>query len=326
MVVGENLLVNHAAEQLLVSQVKALTLLLSLIFIIMSIMFTSFRGGAIAMVPSIIPIVLMFGIMGLLGIPLNPGTAMVAVIAVGIAVDGTIHLLARYNELCRRTSDYEAAVHQAVEEVATPLIVSSLALSLGFGILLFSNFTVVAQFGALAATTMLISIFANLLITPIIMARIRLVGLYQIIAMKVNHEVLETSPLFRDMTGYQRRKAILISEIHEFAAGEQLVRQGDIGRNMFMILEGNAQVVRRDGDDTRVLADLAPGDVFGEVGYIQEIERTADVIATEPVAVLNFEYHRMEKDLKYFPHIVAKLNFNISSILGTRLADVLAQR
>ena len=53
-----------------------------------------------------------------------------------IAIDGTIHLLARYNELCRSTSDYEMAVHEAVSEVATPLIVSSLALSLGFGILL----------------------------------------------------------------------------------------------------------------------------------------------------------------------------------------------
>jgi uncharacterized protein len=323
MVVGENLLVNNAAERLMISQVKALTLLLALIFIIMSIMFTSFRGGAIAMIPSVIPIVLMFGIMGLLGIPLNPGTAMVAVIAVGIAVDGTIHLLARYNEQCRMTSDYEGAVHKAVQEVATPLIVSSLALSLGFGILLFSNFTVVAQFGALAATTMLISIFANLLITPIIMARIRLVGLYQIIAMKVDQSVLERSPLFSDMTNYQRRKAILISEVHTFEAGEKLVHQGDVGRNMYMILDGEAEVVRVDGDSSRILATLSPGEIFGEVGYIQEIERTADVVATSAVTALNFEYTRMQKDLKYFPHIVAKLNFNISNILGKRLADVL---
>ncbi len=325
-VVGENLLVNQAADNLMVSQVKALFLLLGLIFVLMSIMFTSLKGGAIAMIPSIIPIVLMFGIMGLLGIPLNPGTAMVAVIAVGIAIDGTIHLLAHYNELCRTTSDYEGAVHQAVQEVATPLIVSSLALSLGFGILLFSNFTVVAQFGALAAATMLISIFANLLVTPIIMSRIRLVGLYQIIAMKVDQRVLETSPLFEDMTNYQRRKAILISEIHEFEAGEKLVSQGDIGRNMYMILEGEASVIRRDNGSSRVLATLTPGQIFGEVGYIRAIERTADVVATTRVSALNFEYHRMQKDLKFFPNIVAKLNFNISGILGERLADVLSAK
>jgi len=264
--------------------------------------------------------------MCLMDIPLNPGTAMVAVIAVGLAVDGTIHLLAHYNELCRTTSDYEGAVHQAVQEVATPLIVSSLALALGFGILLFSNFTVVAQFGALAAATMLISIFANLLITPIIMTRIRLVGLYQIIAMKVDPEVLDRSPLFADMSNYQRRKAILISEIHEFEAGEKLVRQGDIGRNMYMILEGEARVERRDGEAVRELAVLEPGEIFGEVGYIREIERTADVVAVTPVAALNFEYERMQRDLRFFPNIVAKLNFNISGILGERLADVLQAR
>ena len=325
-VVGENLLVNSAAESLMVSQVQALLLLLGLIFVLMSIMFTSFKGGAIAMIPSIIPITLMFGIMGLLDIPLNPGTAMVAVIAVGIAIDGTIHLLAHYNELCRTTSDYEGAVYQAVQQVATPLIVSSLALALGFGILLFSNFTIVAQFGALAAATMLISIFANLLITPIIMTRIRLVGLYQIIAIKVNQEVLERSPLFTGMSNYERRKAILISEIHEFNAGDKLVEQGDIGRNMYMILEGEAAVERRDGDSSRVLAELNAGEVFGEVGYIRAIERTADVVARTPVSALNFEYERMQKDLKFFPNIVAKLNFNISGILGERLADVLDSR
>ena len=325
-VVGENLLVNSAAESLMVSQVQALLLLLGLIFVLMSIMFTSFKGGAIAMIPSIIPITLMFGIMGLLDIPLNPGTAMVAVIAVGIAIDGTIHLLAHYNELCRTTADYEGAVYQAVQQVATPLIVSSLALALGFGILLFSNFTIVAQFGALAAATMLISIFANLLITPIIMTRIRLVGLYQIIAIKVNQEVLERSPLFTGMSNYERRKAILISEIHEFNAGDKLVEQGDIGRNMYMILEGEASVERRDGDSSRVLAELNAGQVFGEVGYIRAIERTADVVARTPVSALNFEYERMQKDLKFFPNIVAKLNFNISGILGERLADVLDSR
>ena len=322
-VIGENLMINRAAESLMVSQVKALGLLLLLIFVIMSIMFTSFKGGAIALIPSLIPIVLMFGIMGFLDIPLNPGTAMVAVIAVGIAIDGTIHLLARYNEICRSTSDYKLAVKMSVQEVATPLIISSLALSFGFGILLFSNFTVVAQFGALAAATMLISIFANLLITPIIMERVRLVGLYQIIAMNVDEDVLDKSPLFNGMTRYQRKKAILISELHEFQPGEKLVEQNTIGRSMFMILDGQADVIRRDEDETRIIATLKPGEVFGEIGYIRAVERTADVTATSAVAALRFDYERMQKDLKFFPNIVAQLNFNISAILGERLADVL---
>jgi predicted RND superfamily exporter protein len=321
-IVGENLMVNNAAESLMVGQVKALGILLALIFIIMSIMFTSFKGGAIAMIPAIIPIALMFGIMGLLDIPLNPGTAMVAVIAIGVAIDGTIHLLARYNELCRRTSDYKGAVREAVQEEATPLIVSSIALSLGFGILLFSNFTVVAQFGALAAATMLFSIFANLLITPIIMARIRLIGLYQILSLSFDTDVLDQSPLFKDMTPYQRRKAILISELNEFEAGELLVEQDTMGRDMYLILSGDADVIRRDDGDSRTLATLSPGQVFGEIGYIRETHRTADVRASTHISALRFDYERMQHDLKFFPNIVAKLNHNISYILGERLADM----
>jgi len=324
-IVSENLMVNHAAESLMVAQVKALVLLLVLIFIIMSVMFTSFRGGAIAMVPAVIPIAMMFGVMGYLNIPLNPGTAMVAVIGIGIAVDGTVHLLARYNELCRHTSDYICAVNLAVKEEATPLIVSSIALSFGFGILLLSNFTVIAQFGALAAITMLFSIYANLLITPIIMARVRLIGLYQIIGMSIDKKVLEESPLFKNMTNYQRRKAVLISELSEFEEGDLLVEQGTVGRDMYLILSGEAEVIRRDGNDSRRLATLQAGTIFGEIGYIRETERTADVKAMTKISALRFDYERMQKDLKFFPNIVAKLNFNISYILGERLADMVSQ-
>ena len=325
-IVSENLMVNQAADSLMVAQVKALVILLVLIFLIMSAMFTSFRGGAIAMVPAIIPIAMMFGVMGYLDIPLNPGTAMVAVIAIGIAIDGTIHLLARYNELCRHTSDYVGAVHVAVKEEAMPIIVSSIALSFGFGILLFSNFTVVAQFGALAAATMLFSIYANLLITPIIMTRVRLVGLYQIIGMSIDKKVLEDSPLFQNMTNYQRRKAVLISELSECEEGDLLVEQGTVGRDMYLILSGEAEVIRHDGNgESHKLATLLPGSIFGEIGYIRETERTADVKALSKISALRFDYERMQKDLKFFPQIVAKLNFNISYILGERLADMVSQ-
>ena len=104
---------------------------------------------------------------------------MVAVIAIGIAVDGTIHLFSRYNDNCRKTSDNEEAVRETVEHEAMPIVATSLSLAVGFGVLLFSNFTVVAQFGAMSTMTMLFAV-ANLLIA-IIMSRVRLVELYEIL-------------------------------------------------------------------------------------------------------------------------------------------------
>lgn len=250
---------------------------------------------------------------------------MVAVIAIGLAVDGTIHLLSRYNELCRTTSDFTSCVNTAVAEVAPPLIISSLALALGFSVLIFSGFTVIAQFGALLTATMLSSILANLLITPVLMMKIRLVGLYQILTMQLDEDMLARSSLFHDMTEYQRRKAILISELQEFKSGERLIEQDTTGRSMYLILSGLAEVVRRDEDQSRVIATLGPGQVFGEIGYIRETQRTADVVATTEITALKFDYERMQKDLRYFPNIVAKLNFNISYILGKRLADMVEQ-
>ncbi len=322
-VVGENLLVSRGAESLMQAQLVALALLLLLIFLMMSLLFTSFKGGAIAMIPSIIPIATMFGMMGLLEIPLNPGSAMVAVIAVGIAIDGAIHLLARYNELSRRSSDYATAVRIAVEQEATPLIASGLALALGFAVLMLSSFTVVAEFGALAAATMLASIVANLLITPIVLVRVRLVSLYQIISLKIDRNALAASPLFHGMNSYEIRKAVLISELNEFADGELLVKQGEMGRCMYLILDGAADVIRHNSDADATLATLSAGQIFGEVGFSRDAERTADVRASTAVSALRFDYNRMQNDLQHFPKIVAKLNANISTILGTRLADAL---
>jgi len=68
-VVGENLMINGAAESLFSDQVRSLAILLCVIFLIMSAMFTSFKGGLISLLPNLIPVILIFGLMGLLGIP-----------------------------------------------------------------------------------------------------------------------------------------------------------------------------------------------------------------------------------------------------------------
>ena len=320
-IVGENLMINAATTSLLFAQFKSLAMLLLVIFLIMSVMFTSFKGGLIALVPNMIPIILMFGVMGLFDIALNPGTAMVAVIAIGIAIDGTIHLFSRYNDLSRQSNSALGAVQHTLREEARPMVATTLSLALGFGILLESNFTLIAQFGALSAATMLFALFSNLLITPIILSRVRLVGLHQILAMNVRKDVLENSSLFKDMSTYQIRKAILISEMQGFGEGELLMEQDTTGRSMYMLLSGRVEVIRRDDGDSRQLALLEAGQVFGEIGFIRETRRTADVRALSDVEVLRFDFERLKKDLKFFPNIVAKLNFNISRILGERLAD-----
>lgn len=321
-VTGENLMINAAADRLRGDQVRVVSVLLAAIFLVMSLMFTSFKGGLVALVPGAVPVALMFVVMALAGIPLNAGTAMVAAIAIGISIGGAVGLFLRYNALCRRTSDYDEALLGAVRGEAGPLVAASLALALGFGVLLLSDFTIVAQFGALAACATLFSMIANLLLVPMVMSRIRLVGLYEILAMQVQREVVDNSPLFQGMTPYQVRKAILISELREVPAGTRLVEQGTMEGSMYLVVSGELEVVRREHGGERRLALLRPGDVLGEIGFIRATLRTADVRALGPVSVLRFDRDKVANDLRLFPGIVAKLNFNISCILGRRLADV----
>ena len=111
---GKNLMINRAAETLFSSQVLSLGLLIGIIFIIMTALYTSITAGFLSLIPNLVPIAALFGVMGIFGIPLNPGTAIVAVIAVGIAIDDTIHMLITYNNECRKDPDQNLATQRAV--------------------------------------------------------------------------------------------------------------------------------------------------------------------------------------------------------------------
>jgi len=85
--------------------------------------------------------------MGLLDIPLNTGTAMVAAIAIGIAVDDTIHIMSRYNKEMRILQSQNTAMEVCIRSEIKPVISTSLALALGFIVICFSSFVPVIYLG-----------------------------------------------------------------------------------------------------------------------------------------------------------------------------------
>ena len=76
---------------------KSVTVALAVIFVVMSLLFLSAKVGFIAMLPNIVPVMFFFGILGWSNIMLNIGTSIIAAIALGIAVDNTIHYMVRFN-------------------------------------------------------------------------------------------------------------------------------------------------------------------------------------------------------------------------------------
>jgi len=285
------------------------------------------KAGFLSLIPNLFPIVVSFGVMGIFDIPLNTGTAMIAAIAIGIAVDDTIHFMVRYNSEMKRLNDQGQAMVECIHSEIRPVLTTSVALALGFVVLAFSSFVPVIYFGVLSALVMLLALAGDMLLTPILLSSTRLITLWDMLALDLREHVLKESSLFEDMSPWQVKKIVLASHVETFPRGERIIRQNDVGRVMYLILEGRARVEMEREDGTRAhLQDLGEGEIFGEIALVDAVRRTADVIATEDTRVLAVDWDSLERIRRMFPRISTKLFLNISKILGKRLAATSAQR
>lgn len=319
---GKNLMVNRAAESLIDGELQSLALILAVIFALFSFLFTSWLAGLLALVPNLIPIVLNFGVMAWLGVPLNPGTAMVAAIAIGLAVDDTIHLMTRFGAESHSRVDERAAVRATIRGEAIPVLTTAVALALGFAVFGFSNFRIVAEFGLLAAGTMVYAAISDLLLMPILLRHLRLATVWDIVALQIDLPVLDHCPLFAGMSKYQVKKLILLSEVVNFEAGATLLRQGESSTGLYVILRGDVAVsIEKDAASLTIDHGRA-GDIFGEVGFSDsEVTRTATITAVSRVSAVRIDASRAQKGLRFYPGIATHLYRNISKVLGSRLLE-----
>lgn len=319
---GENLMINRTAESLIENQVESLIWVIGTIFILMSLLYQSVMAGLIAMIPNVIPTIVCFGVMGILDIPLNPGTVSVAAVALGIAVNDTLHLFSSYLAEARREADPEKAIRNTLWSESVPVVTTTVALALGFGILMLSQFTIVVQYGFLAALTMVSALASDLIVGPILLRNVRIVSLWDVAALRIRHDVLQASPLFAGMAPRQIKKVVLLASVQEYEAGYEIFAQGSRGDSMYVVLDGSIEVIRREGLQERIVATLGPGEVFGEVGFVEAAERTAGIRAVEDTRLVAMNCETTRRALRLHPYILARLNLNISRILGLRLASL----
>ena len=150
---------------LIAGQRDSLLLAFALIFVIMAFLFRSVRVGLISMISNVVPIFVIFGIMGWFGIALNLGTSIVASISLGIAVDDTIHYLMNFRRALSEGQSRDDAVATAIRHVGQPVIFTSFALALGFSVICFSNFGMLFAVGMLSAITMITCLISDLFLT-----------------------------------------------------------------------------------------------------------------------------------------------------------------
>lgn len=147
-------------------QIKSLGLAGIIIWGLMFFLFRSLKMGLISILPNIFPIVMNFGIMGALGIPLNTATALISAVAIGIAVDDTIHFLNGYLDGKNNGLTSQQLVHRVISQKGRAILASSLILCIGFGVLVFSSFIPTIHFGILCACIMLSALIADLFFLP----------------------------------------------------------------------------------------------------------------------------------------------------------------
>jgi predicted RND superfamily exporter protein len=153
-------------DYIISSQIWGFTIAFTLIAIVMCGIFGSVKIGMIAMIPNLSPVLLTLGVMGWLGIPLDYNKVSIAAVAMGIAVDDTIHLMSRVRYEFGRLGNYRAALDKALHDVGRAVLITSIALVAGFLVLLLSLLDSNAMRGILLATTIVAALVADFLLMP----------------------------------------------------------------------------------------------------------------------------------------------------------------
>ena len=148
-VTGSMAMMMRMADDLARSQYASLLLALGIISVIMIVTLGSFQGGLLAMIPNMIPAVLSFGLMGLLGLPLDADTLLIAPIIIGIAVDDTIHFMTHYRIDLARTGSISEALVSTIRDVGQAVMFTTMILALSFALLSFSGHLGMAKMGFL---------------------------------------------------------------------------------------------------------------------------------------------------------------------------------
>ncbi|MDJ0739642.1 MAG: MMPL family transporter [Gammaproteobacteria bacterium] len=321
-VTGKSILSNRAVAEMAWGQMRSLALIGCVIFGIVAILFVSVRAGVIALIPNLFPVITLFGVMGIAGIPLNAGTSMIAAIALGICVDDTMHVMSRFHEELRTRKSRKGALTAMLRAESTPIFATSIALAAGFLVFATSSFEPVVAFGVLSAMVMLVALLATFILTPLLLSSAELLTVWDLLSCRLQNEALRGSPLFAGMYVWQIKKLLLASEVRRFAAGQLIIEEGTEGAEMYVVLEGSVEArKRRDDGSVDHLRLMRSGDLFGEVAPLSGCRRTADVVAREDCRVLILSWRRIERLTHLYPILAFRLFRNLTGIIGRRLTQ-----
>jgi uncharacterized protein len=169
-VTGYHVMLSRMVDSILADQWKCFLLATLGIFVALIVATRSIGLALAALVPNAIPILVVLGLMGWGGTPINMGAAMIAAVSMGLSIDSSIHYLLHYRRMLETPMPKLKALRSAQENVGLAAVLATIALIAGFLTLTASDFEPTVVFGTLASLTMLGGLVGNLLVLPMIVA------------------------------------------------------------------------------------------------------------------------------------------------------------
>jgi predicted RND superfamily exporter protein len=321
---GNTVLLTRSLSSVISGQLQSIALALALIYVCLALQFASLKNGLLASLPTLLQTALYFGALGVTGVKLNATTSLVECLVLGLAVDDTIHYLARFNTTARRSASETEGAVIALSGVLRPITLTKAILSLGFLMLVTGELRNQVLFGWLAAATLTTAWFVDVFVTPAFMSGVRVVTIWDSLLLNLGQDPQHTIPLFRGLSNREARVFALMSDLHTVPANTRLMSEGDSAGDVYAVIDGELAVwVERDGQRIDI-ARLARGAVLGEAGYFGQ-KRTANVDTLTPVRLLRFDDADQERVLKQYPRVAARVFLNLNKVQAERRAAQIRQ-
>ncbi|MEM7358412.1 MAG: MMPL family transporter [Pseudomonadota bacterium] len=170
---GMLVLYNNMLNSLFSSQILTLGTVFLVILLMFTVLFRNIKLALITLIPNVFSAGVVLGLMGIFSIPLDLMTITIAAISVGIAVDNSIHFVARFGDEIRAGGAYAHSINSATDNVGQAMFYTTLVITAGFLIMVFSNFVPTMYFGILTAIAMVTALIANLLMLPMLLQRFK---------------------------------------------------------------------------------------------------------------------------------------------------------
>ncbi|MCP3952670.1 MAG: MMPL family transporter [Desulfobacterales bacterium] len=326
-VTGFGIVISASSHLLTSGQLKSLSLTMVIVFSILFLLFLSIKVGLVAIVPNLFPIIINFGIMGWFGIELSMFTSLIASIAIGLAVDDTIHYMVRYNKEFKKDLDEKKALQETLRHIGRPIIFTTVTISIGFSILAFSSFQPTAVFGIMMMITMLSALVGDLILLPSLMLHVELVTLWDLVRIKMGTEPRVGIPLFKGLSRTQVHYIVMAGSLKKMEKGAVLFRKGETSDSMYALIAGEMIVVDRSMDPSssktrsisKILTRVKTGGLIGEMGLVRGAPRSATVIASSPCELLQVNLKMIKRLQWLYPPMAVTFNFNLMSILCDKL-------